>query len=139
MFSLMTTWAPSGKLSARAAFHLQPQAAGTASRVLCVVLAQENPHIPEARVLSEIGILFVEGFETTGHTTSWTLFNIATVPGVQDKIAAGAGLPGAAGQAWLPARPRELELDDLKHLPYLAACDQGGHAHAAGGVHHGQR
>jgi hypothetical protein len=32
---------------------------------LCRVL-QEHPHIPEARVLSEIGILFVEGFETTG-------------------------------------------------------------------------
>ena len=42
---------------------------------------QEHPHIPESRVLSEIGILFVEGFETTGHTTSWTLFNIASVPG----------------------------------------------------------
>lgn len=42
---------------------------------------QEHPDIPEARVLSEIGILFVEGFETTGHTTSWTLFNIASVPG----------------------------------------------------------
>lgn len=37
--------------------------------------------IEDERVLSEIGILFVEGFETTGHTTSWTLFNIATVPG----------------------------------------------------------
>lgn len=32
---------------------------------LCRVL-QEHPDIPEARVLSEIGILFVEGFETTG-------------------------------------------------------------------------
>lgn len=47
---------------------------------LCRVL-QEHPDIPESRVLSEIGILFVEGFETTGHTTSWTLFNIASVPG----------------------------------------------------------
>ncbi len=42
---------------------------------------QETHGVDEARVLSEIGILFVEGFETTGHTTSWTLFNIATVPG----------------------------------------------------------
>jgi len=32
---------------------------------LCRVL-QEHPDISEARVLSEIGILFVEGFETTG-------------------------------------------------------------------------
>jgi hypothetical protein len=32
---------------------------------LCRVL-KEHPDVPEARVLSEIGILFVEGFETTG-------------------------------------------------------------------------
>lgn len=35
------------------------------STQLCRVLL-EHPEIPEARVLSEIGILFVEGFETTG-------------------------------------------------------------------------
>ena len=35
------------------------------STQLCRVLL-EHPKIPEARVLSEIGILFVEGFETTG-------------------------------------------------------------------------
>ena len=35
----------------------------------------------EGRILSEIGILFVEGFETTGHTISWTLLNIASSPG----------------------------------------------------------
>lgn len=40
-----------------------------------------HPEISRDRILSEIGILFVEGFETTGHTTSWTLFNIATNPG----------------------------------------------------------
>jgi hypothetical protein len=37
--------------------------------------------VDDARLLSEIGILFVEGFETTGHTVSWTMFNVATVPG----------------------------------------------------------
>lgn len=40
-----------------------------------------TPALNEARILSEIGILFVEGFETTGHTISWTLMNIATTPG----------------------------------------------------------
>lgn len=39
--------------------------------------------IDDERILSEIGMLFVEGFETTGHTISWTLFNVATTPGVQ--------------------------------------------------------
>ncbi len=37
--------------------------------------------ISDARILSEIGMLFVEGFETTGHTTSWTLLQIASCPG----------------------------------------------------------
>ncbi|GLC46900.1 hypothetical protein PLESTB_001281900 [Pleodorina starrii] len=47
----------------------------------------QPPRITEERILSEIGILFVEGFETTGHTISWTLFNIATTPGVQEAVA----------------------------------------------------
>lgn len=84
---------------------------------------------PSCRVLTvsypQIGILFVEGFETTGHTISWTLFNVATTPGVQEAAAAelaAAGLlvrpPSECGRA--AARP--LELDDLKRLPYITAC-----------------
>ena len=42
---------------------------------------QEAMHLSDERILSEIGILFVEGFETTGHTISWTLFCIATNDG----------------------------------------------------------
>ncbi|KAG2443022.1 hypothetical protein HYH02_009438 [Chlamydomonas schloesseri] len=85
-----------------------------------------KPAITEERILSEIGILFVEGFETTGHTISWTLFNIATTPGVQEAVAAelgGLGLlvrPRAMGGRGAAARP--LALDDLKRLPYLTAC-----------------
>eukprot|EP00775_Hariotina_reticulata_P012934 gene12934-13062_t len=82
---------------------------------------KEHPDIPESRVLSEIGILFVEGFETTGHTTSWTLFNIATVPEVQDRIADELDGLGLLAKPGCPP-PRELELDDLKHLPYLVAA-----------------
>ncbi|KIZ01997.1 putative cytochrome P450 [Monoraphidium neglectum] len=84
----------------------------------------EHPDISEDRMLSEIGMLFVEGFETTGHTTSWTLFNIATCPHAQDKIEAeldSLGLLHKEGAA-----PRELDLDDLKRMPYLAACAKEG-------------
>ncbi len=56
--------------------------------------------ISAERILSEIGILFVEGFETTGHTISWTLLNIATEPGGQ-----AAGRLGATGGA-LPTTGR---------------------------------
>ena len=72
-------------------------------------------------MLSEIGILFVEGFETTGHTTSWTLFNIASVPGVQQKIAEELDSLGLLAKPGCPP-PRELEWEDLKRMPYLTAC-----------------
>jgi len=81
----------------------------------------EHPEVSEARVLSEIGILFVEGFETTGHTTSWTLFNIATHPEAQRRIAEELDSLGLLWKAGAPP-PRELELDDLKRLPFLSAC-----------------
>jgi len=34
-----------------------------------------------AQSIHATGILFVEGFETTGHSISWTLLNVATEPG----------------------------------------------------------
>lgn len=76
--------------------------------------------ITDERMLSEIGILFVEGFETTGHTVSWTLFCIATSPGVQRKVAEeldAAGLLRKPGHS-----PRELVYSDLRRLTYLNAC-----------------
>lgn len=82
---------------------------------------KEHPDISEDRMLSEIGILFVEGFETTGHTTSWTLFNIATNPHTQDKVEEELDSLGLLHKPDCPP-PRELELDDLKRMPYLAAA-----------------
>ncbi|WIA32107.1 hypothetical protein OEZ86_002958 [Tetradesmus obliquus] len=81
----------------------------------------QNPNICEDRILSEIGMLFVEGFETTGHTTSWALFNIASVPGVQEKIAEELDSLGLLAKPGC-APPKELELDDLKRVPYLVAA-----------------
>jgi hypothetical protein len=56
-----------------------------------------------------------------GHTTSWTLFNIATVPGVQDKIAEELDGLGLLARPGCPA-PREVTLDDLKAMPYMSAA-----------------
>jgi cytochrome P450 len=55
------------------------------------------------------------------HTTSWTLFNIATHPAAQEKIAAELDSLGLLHKPGCPA-PRELELDDLKRMPYLSAA-----------------
>ncbi|KAI8464093.1 MAG: cytochrome P450 [Monoraphidium minutum] len=85
----------------------------------------EHPDISEDRMLSEIGMLFVEGFETTGHTTSWTLFNIATHPEVQAKIADELDGLGLLHKPGCPP-PRELELDDIKRMPYMAAAAKEG-------------
>uniref|UniRef100_A0A383VEH9 Cytochrome P450 n=1 Tax=Tetradesmus obliquus TaxID=3088 RepID=A0A383VEH9_TETOB len=84
-------------------------------------MQQSNGAISRERVLSEIGMLFVEGFETTGHTTSWTLFNIASVPSVQQKIAEELDSLGLLAKPGCPP-PRELEWEDLKRMPYLTAC-----------------
>lgn len=80
----------------------------------------EDGNVSKERVLSEIGILFVEGFETTGHTISWTLFCLATNPGAQQRVAEeleAAGLLSSSCQA-----QRELEFQDLNKLTYLSCC-----------------
>lgn len=57
------------------------------------------------------------GFETTGHSAAWALYEIASHPEVQAKLAAELE---QAGLLWAPGRPgRELELSDLSALPYL--------------------
>ncbi|GBF93726.1 cytochrome P450 [Raphidocelis subcapitata] len=81
---------------------------------------RDHPEVTEDRVLSEIGILFVEGFETTGHTTAWTLLHAATAPGVQDRVAAELDAAGLLHKPGCPP-PREMEYEDLKRLPYLTA------------------
>jgi len=76
--------------------------------------------VSKERILSEIGILFVEGFETTGHTISWTLFCLATNQGAQERVAeelAAAGLLSSPG-----GTARELEFQDLNKLTYLSCC-----------------
>ncbi|KAI8477013.1 MAG: cytochrome P450 [Monoraphidium minutum] len=81
---------------------------------------QEHPEVDEARVMSEIGILFVEGFETTGHTTAWTLLHAATCPGVQERVAEELDAAGLLAKPGCPP-PREMDYEDLKKLPYLTA------------------
>jgi len=76
--------------------------------------------ITDERILSEIGILFVEGFETTGHTVSWTLFCLATNPEAQKRVAEELD---AAGLLSKPShKKRELEYQDLNKLKYLNCC-----------------
>lgn len=81
---------------------------------------RDDMGICDERILSEIGILFVEGFETTGHTVSWTLFCLATNPEAQRRVAEELD---AAGLLSKPShKARELEYQDLNKLKYLTCC-----------------
>ncbi|GMH38538.1 hypothetical protein BSKO_06422 [Bryopsis sp. KO-2023] len=76
--------------------------------------------IVDERLLSEIGILFVEGFETTGHTIGWTLFSIVTNEGIQEKVANELDNHGLLSKPGY--KPREIEYEDLRKLRYLNSC-----------------
>ncbi|KIY98801.1 Cytochrome P450 3A28 [Monoraphidium neglectum] len=98
----------------------------------------EHHEITEDRVLSEIGILFVEGFETTAPDFLFTLpltppppdparphdgVDAAprrTCPGVQDRVAEELDALGLLAKPGCPP-PREMEFEDLRKLPYLVA------------------
>lgn len=76
--------------------------------------------IVDDRLLSEIGILFVEGFETTGHTIGWTLFSIVTNVGIQEKVAMEMDSHGLLAKPGYT--PREIQYEDLRKLKYLNCC-----------------
>lgn len=76
--------------------------------------------IVDDRLLSEIGMLFVEGFETTGHTIGWTLFAIVTNPGIQEKVAMELDSHGLLAKPGYV--PREIQYEDLRKLRYLNCC-----------------
>lgn len=74
----------------------------------------------DERLLSEIGMLLVEGFETTGHTVGWTLFSVVTNAGIQEKVAMELDSHGLLVKPGYT--PREIEYEDLRKLKYLNCC-----------------
>lgn len=90
---------------------------GTGSSIHAQVLRTGSVHpalLPSHRAQC---LVLSAGFETTGHSVAWALYEIALNPQVQSKLAdelAGAGL------LWAPGRPRRpLEQSDLSTLRYL--------------------
>ncbi|KAI3424890.1 hypothetical protein D9Q98_008274 [Chlorella vulgaris] len=74
--------------------------------------------LDDERLAAEIGLFFFAGFETTGHTMSWTLFLLAQHPEAEAKVCAELD---ALGLLVTPSRPhpRRLEYKDLSRLRYL--------------------
>jgi len=97
-----------------------PPAADDFSIAAQLMRIADNGSVSYERILSEIGILFVEGFETTGHTISWTLFCLATNKDAQERVAEELD---AAGLLSHPLRTaREFEYQDINKLKYLSCC-----------------
>ena len=74
--------------------------------------------VSKERALSEIGILFVEGFETTGHTISWTLLQVVTHPGVNGVW----GVKGVEGEKKLVGREGGGGKRQVTQLDPAAGC-----------------
>ena len=67
---------------------------------------------------SEIGIFFLAGFETTGHSGAWLLYLVSQHPEVEAKICQEMDQHGLLVTAARP-NPRQVTYDDLAKLTYL--------------------
>ncbi|KAK9819693.1 hypothetical protein WJX72_001295 [[Myrmecia] bisecta] len=81
--------------------------------------------LADERILPEIGILFLAGFETTGHTAAWILFLLSQHPDKEAKIVAELDAAGLLASKRQP-QPRELVYEDLSKLTYLNAAIKEG-------------
>ena len=74
--------------------------------------------LTDQQLQAEIGTFMMGGFETTAHTLSFTLFNIATSPEVEIKILEELTSLGLVESPGKPAR--QLQHDDLRKLTYIS-------------------
>ena len=73
--------------------------------------------LSNSQIQAEIGTFIMAGYETTAHTLSFTLYNIAAYAHVQKQVTQelqATGLLLSTGQVG-----RELLFEDLRDLPYL--------------------
>ena len=74
--------------------------------------------LSEDRLASEIGIFFLAGFETTGHSGAWLLYLVSQHPQVEANICQDLDQHGLLVTADRP-NPRKVTHDDLSKLSYL--------------------
>lgn len=67
---------------------------------------------------AEIGIFFLAGFETTGHSGAWLLYLLSQHPEVEAKICQELDQHGLLVTPDRP-NPRQVTYDDLAKLTYL--------------------
>ena len=74
--------------------------------------------LSEDRLASEIGIFFLAGFETTGHSGAWLLYLVSQHPEVEARICQELDEQGLLVTPDRPY-PRKVAYDDLSKLNYL--------------------
>ena len=108
--------------------HAQPSPAGRSrhpsGRQAAASLLANQPHMPPATHMPATPAWTAAGFETTAHSISWTLYELARRPDLQqrayDELAA-AGLAGAGALSQSRRRHVSLQpfsgfLDEVKQL-----------------------
>ncbi|KAK9820314.1 hypothetical protein WJX72_008814 [[Myrmecia] bisecta] len=86
--------------------------------------ATGNP-LADERILPEISILFMAGFETTGHTAAWILYLVSQHPDKEAKVVVELAAAGLLASKRQP-QPRQVAYEDLGRLTYLNAVIKEG-------------
>eukprot|EP00884_Botryococcus_braunii_P022866 jgi/Botrbrau1/9263/Bobra.180_1s0020.1 len=76
--------------------------------------------LPDDRLLPEIGIFFLAGFETVASAMVWVLYAVSQNPEVEAKLTAELASLGLLASPGNPT-PRPVQWDDLPKLAYLDA------------------
>ncbi|KAK9916023.1 hypothetical protein WJX75_007417 [Coccomyxa subellipsoidea] len=112
----------------------RPAEATFAAHLLDIVDPRTGQGITDEFLQPEIALLFLAGFETTGHTASWTLYAISQDADVEAKITEELASLGLLATPERP-KPRPLEWEDLSKLVYLnAVIKESMRKYPAGGV-----
>ncbi|BDA43874.1 Cytochrome P450 3A11 [Coccomyxa sp. Obi] len=112
----------------------RPAESTFAAHLLDIVDPRTGATLTDEFLQPEIALLFLAGFETTGHTASWTIYAISQNPDVEAKVVdelASLGLLATPAQP----QPRPIEWDDISKLTYLnAVIKEAMRKYPAGGV-----
>ncbi|CAL8468141.1 g7680 [Coccomyxa elongata] len=112
----------------------RPDESSIAAHLLDIKDPDTGLPLSDARLLPEISILFMAGFETTGHTAAWTLYSVSQNPKVEAKIVEELEGLDLLATADKPV-PRPIEWDDIPKLTYLnAVIKESMRMYPAGGV-----
>ncbi|EIE20661.1 cytochrome P450 [Coccomyxa subellipsoidea C-169] len=112
----------------------RPAETSIAAHLLDIKDPDTGKPLEDARLLPEISILFMAGFETTGHTAAWTLFSVSQNPKVEAKIVEELKSNGLLATPE-KSSPRPIEWDDIPKLTYLnAVIKESMRMYPAGGV-----